>query len=171
MGYANRGQGLEDMIELSNEQYSMQGRAQVNKIPEPVSQISKIDRRGHFKAHYARKSIVDFLGTYKGHSIAFDAKETSVATRFDLSNVKDHQYTYLTTHVSCGGIGFLIVWFKEQDEKYYLPFELLDRYWQGQFRGGRKSIPYEKVAQEKYRIGSHGLILVDYLKVIESEVI
>lgn len=171
IGYANRGQALEDMVEKSNQKYKAQGRAQIDKIPEPVNQISKVDKRGQFKAHYAEKAIVDFVGTYKGHSIAFDAKETSVETRFDLGNVKTHQYNYLATHVAHGGVGFLLVWFKEQDEMYYLPFELLDEYWQEQFRGGRKSIPYEEIAKNKYLIERSGLVLVDYLSVLDREVI
>lgn len=169
--HANRGQKLEDMIEKTNKHYLSTGRAQVVKVPEPVSQISSIDQNGHFKAHYAKKSIVDYLGTYKGYSIAFDAKETSIETRFDLSNVKVHQYNYLASHVNCGGIGFLLVWFKVHDEKYYLPFELLDEYWQAKFRGGRKSIPYDEIAHSKFEIEKNGLVLVDYLSVLEREMI
>ncbi|MBM7623733.1 Holliday junction resolvase RecU [Sporohalobacter salinus] len=167
ISHANRGQALEDMIEATNEQYLHQGKALVQKIPEPVNQISKMDRKGYFKAHYAKKSIVDYLGTYRGYSLAFDAKETSIKTRLDLGNIKDHQYTYLASHTANGGISFLVVWFKEQDEMYYLPFQLLDQYWQGKFQGGRKSIPYQEIAKKKYQIQSQGLVLVDYLSVVE----
>lgn len=169
--HSNRGQKLEELIEKTNEHYLYQGRAQVVKVPEPVSQISGIDENGHFKAHYARKSIVDYLGAYKGYSIAFDAKGTGVKTRFDLGNVKAHQYNFLASHVACGGIGFLLVWFKAHDEKYYLPFQLLDEYWQAKFKGGRKSIPYEEIARPEYLIESNGLAPVDYLSVIDREVV
>ncbi|MCK8824715.1 Holliday junction resolvase RecU [Fuchsiella alkaliacetigena] len=172
MSYANRGQALEDMIELTNNQYLRQGRALVQKIETPVKQLSKISRNGTFKACYKKKSTVDYLGIYKGQGIAFDAKQTKVETRFDLKNVKKHQYLYLTSWVANGGIGFLIVHFAIQDEFYYLPFKLLDRYWQAKLKGGRKSIPYDEVAKKKYRIdqGQSGA-LIDYLSVIEDEVI
>jgi len=165
--YANRGQDLEDMIETTNQIYLRQGRALVQKIPTPVKVLNTNSKTGKITGFYEKKSTVDYIGAYQGVPIAFDAKETSVETRFDLSNVKDHQYTFLASHVANGGIGFLIVWFKEQDEFYYLPYELLDEYWQNKLNGGRKSIPYEEIASEEYRIHSQQ-VPVDYLSVVEK---
>jgi len=165
--YANRGQDLEDMIQTSNEIYLRQGKALVQKIPTPVKVLNTNSKTGKITGFYEKKSTVDYTGVYQGCSLAFDAKETSVETRFDLNNVGDHQYTYLASHTTNGGISFLIVWFKEQDEMYYLSFELLDQYWQNQFNGGRKSIPYEKIAKEEYQIQSNQ-VPVDYLSVVEE---
>ncbi|KXS45584.1 MAG: penicillin-binding protein-related factor A, putative recombinase [Candidatus Frackibacter sp. T328-2] len=165
--YANRGQDLEDMIEQTNQQYLRQGKTLVQKIPTPIKQISKI-KNGQFRAVYDKKSTVDYIGIHKGIGIAFDAKETKVETRFDLKNVKDHQYLHLASWTANGGIGFLIVWFSSLDEFYYLPFELLDKYWQGKLQGGRKSIPYEEIAKDEYEIKQGtGLVLIDYLEVVE----
>lgn len=169
ISYANRGQDLEDLIERTNQEYVRQGQALVQKIPTPVKVLDTNYNTGRITGFYKKKSTVDYRGTYKGYSLAFDAKETSVETRLDLGNIATHQYTHLATHVANGGIGFLVVWFKSQDEIYYLPFELLDEYWQGMSNGGRKSIPYDEIAKEKYKIEQgKNLVLVDYLKVVES---
>ncbi|MCK8817670.1 Holliday junction resolvase RecU [Natroniella sulfidigena] len=169
MNYGGRGKVLENMIETSNRQYSFQNRAVIQKIPTPVKVLNINSRTGKItNAFYEQKSTVDYIGTYKGRAIAFDAKETKIETRFDLSNVKKHQYQYLKSWVQNGGVAFLIIYFKTLDEAYYLPFSLLEEYWQGRLQGGRKSIPYQKIAKKKYKIGSQGLVILDYLEIIDQ---
>lgn len=169
MNYGNRGKQLEQMVETSNRQYSFQGRAIIQKIPTPVKVLDINSRTGKIRSgYYERKSTVDYIGVYKGIGIAFDAKETSVETRFDLSNIKEHQYNYLKKWVVSGGIAFLLLHFNTLDQSYYLPFELLKKYWEGMIKGGRKSIPYQKIAQKKYKIASNGLIILDYLDIIDD---
>ncbi|AGB41457.1 penicillin-binding protein-related factor A, putative recombinase [Halobacteroides halobius DSM 5150] len=169
INYANRGQNLENMIETSNQQYSFQQRALIQKIPTPVKVLNINSRTGKItNGFYKKKSTVDYIGVYNGVSIAFDAKETSIKTRFDLSNVKQHQHKYLKQWNDNGGIGFLIIYFNKLDELYYLPFQLLDDYWQGMLQGGRKSIPYQEIAQKEFLIGSKGLVLVDYLSIVDK---
>ncbi len=51
-----------------------------------------------------KKSTVDYIGLFKGVPIAFDAKETKIETRFDLSNIKEHQYHFLENWEKNGGI-------------------------------------------------------------------
>ena len=162
VNYANRGQDLEDMIETSNERYKFEGKALVQKIPEPIRQISDIQQGGRFTAIYEKKSTVDYIGTYKGYALAFDAKSTKVETRFDLSNVAKHQYEFMKNWHDNGGISFLVVLFKSHGEIYYLPFETL-RYWQEE--ADRKSIPYESF---QYEIEANGLVQVDYLSVVDD---
>jgi len=168
INYANRGQGLEDEIELTNQEYLRHGLALVQKVPTPIKQISPI-KRGKFTAVYEKKSTVDYIGIYNGISLAFDAKETQVETRFDLSNVKEHQYLHLTSWHCNKGLGFLVVRFATLGETYYLPYEVLDEYWQGMLTGGRKSIPYDVIAKPEYEIKQgKGMALVDYLSVIKE---
>ncbi|MBM7624765.1 Holliday junction resolvase RecU [Sporohalobacter salinus] len=167
--YANRGQDLEDMIETTNQIYIQQGRLLVQKIPTPVKVLNTNQKTGKVTGFYEKKSTVDYIGIFQGKGIAFDAKQTSVDTRFDLSNVKDHQYLFLSSWVASGGIGFLVVYFSSLDEFYYLPYDLLDEYWQNKLKGGRKSIPYEEIARKKYRIKSQQ-VPVDYLSVVERSV-
>jgi recombination protein U len=165
--YANRGQDLEDLIETTNQIYIRQGRLLVQKIPTPVKVLKANQKTGKITGFYERKSTVDYIGVFQGTGIAFDAKQTSIETRFDLNNVKEHQYLFLSSWVASGGIGFLVVHFSSLDEFYYLPYELLDKYWQGKLRGGRKSIPYEEIAQSEYMV-SKQQVPVDYLSVVEK---
>ncbi|SNY19336.1 recombination protein U [Orenia metallireducens] len=166
--YGNRGDWLEEAIEESNNQYILQGLALVQKIATPVKVLNINQTTGRItNGFYEKKSTVDYIGVWNGKPLAFDAKETKVETRFDLSNVKEHQYLFLSSWVANGGLGFLIIHFATKEETYYLPYEVLDQYWQDMLSGGRKSIPYKVVAQEEYRIGSYGLIIIDYLSVLD----
>ena len=140
MSYANRGKGLEQMIEYSNNVYRQKGVATVQKIPTPVK-VLNVNRNGKLTGFYEKKSTVDYIGVWQGTGICFDAKETKIETRFDLSNVKDHQYGYMKDWHESGGLSFLIVSFVTLDEIYYLPFEKL-RYWKEE--ADRKSIPYDE---------------------------
>ncbi|WP_027340598.1 Holliday junction resolvase RecU [Halonatronum saccharophilum] len=168
MYYGGRGYGLENMIEVSNKQYSFQGEALIQKIPTPVKVLDINQRTGKIKsAFYEKKSTVDYIGIFNGVSIAFDAKETKVETRFDLSNVKEHQYYFLDNWDRNGGISFLIIHFITLNETYYLPFSKLRSSWESSLKGGRKSIKYKNIAEERYRINGRGLILLDYLDIVK----
>ena len=169
MRYGNRGKSFEKMIQTSNQQYKFQDRALVQKIPTPVTVLDIDSQTGNIRSgFYEQKSTVDYMGTYQGYAIAFEAKETNVETRFDLSNIKEHQYNFLKSWRASGGIGFVILQFSALDEIYYLPFALLEEYWENMNNGGRKSIPYNEIAEEKYKITNDGLIVVDYLAVIDD---
>ena len=169
MRYGNRGKSFEKMIQTSNQQYKFQNRAVVQKIPTPVKVLDIDSHTGNIRSgFYEQKSTVDYIGTYKGYALAFEAKETNVETRFDLSNIKEHQYNFLKSWRASGGIGFVILQFSTLDEIYYLPFSLLEEYWEKMDEGGRKSIPYSEIAQEKYQITNDGMIVVDYLAVVEQ---
>jgi recombination protein U len=57
-----------------------------------------------------KQSTVDFAGLIKGGKfIAFDAKETKVKTRFDLSNIHQHQLEYLMMVRELGGLAFFLI--------------------------------------------------------------
>lgn len=170
--YGNRGQGLEKMIEASNNQYLFQELATIQKIPTPVKVLDIDSKTGKIRnGFYEQKSTVDYTGVFKGKAICFDAKETKIETRFDLKNLKDHQYNHLKNWHESGGISFLLVHFKSQDEFYYLPFNKLREY-EGYYNNkwnyqGRKSIPYKEF-EEKWIIESNGLVLIDYLSKLEE---
>ena len=157
---ANRGKQLEQMIEQANERYKHIDRALVQKIPTPVKVLN--NNGGKVTGFYEKKSTVDYIGTYKGVPITFDAKQTSIETRFDLSNLKKHQYNYMKNWQENGGITFLVVRFSSLDEIYYLPFKTL-QYWQEEAK--RKSIPYDSF---EHKIKTEGLVVVDYLSTLEK---
>ncbi|MBM7555817.1 Holliday junction resolvase RecU [Halanaerobacter jeridensis] len=169
MRYGNRGKSFEKMIQTSNQQYKFQNKAVVQKIPTPVKVLDINPQTGNIRSgFYEQKSTVDYMGTYQGIALAFEAKETNVETRFDLSNIKEHQYSFLKSWVASGGIGFILLQFSTLDEIYYLPFGLLEEYWEQMNNGGRKSIPYNEIAKEDYKITNDGMIVVDYLAVVDE---
>ena len=163
---ANKGMDLEAMIERAIEHYNQNKVALLQKIPTPIRPVKVDYKKGViYKAFFEKKSTVDYIGNYKGYMLAFDAKENSIETRFPLSNVEEHQYSYLRRNKENGGISFLIVSFTTQGEIYYLPFRVLDRYWKGREKGGRKSIPYDEFEHE---IEPRGLIRVDFIEVVKG---
>ncbi len=169
MFFANRGRSLEKMIEVSNQQYILKNKAMVQKIPTPVKVLNINSQNGRIKnGFYEKKSTVDYVGVYDGLAITYDAKETQVDTRFDLKNIKEHQYNYLSNWQENGGFSFLIIYFTNLSEAYLLPFKLLQEYWKKSKKGGRKSIPYNQLAKDKYKIYSDGYIILDYISTIDQ---
>lgn len=67
----------------------------------------------------ATKSTTDYYGIYNGTFIAFEAKSTNLQS-LPLSNIKDHQLTYINRINAHGGLGFFIICFATQDEYYLL---------------------------------------------------
>lgn len=160
--YANRGRVLEDIIEHSNIIYKHKGYALIDKIPTPWTVIrgkgGKIN-----KAFPHAKSTVDFIGLSNGTSIAFDAKSTNEKNLFPLSNIHEHQIEYLRNHDEQAGVSFLLVHFSKYQETYYLKLDDLNDWWDGQFKGGRKSIPYSWFKGKCDRIVSGNGVPLDYL--------
>ena len=166
--YANRGQNFEAMIEQANEAYLNQGVALIYKIPTPVKVLN--NNGGTVTGFYEKKGAPDYMGVYDQGAICFDAKSTKVETRFDLKNLKKHQYTFMKNFSIAGGLAFVLVQFKTLDETYYLPLEKIREY-EGYYLNeysyeGRKSIPYDEIAIEEHKIEQQGLIALDYLSVI-----
>ena len=102
--HANRGKAFEESIIMVNEIYKARGKAIITKVPTewiPIRQGGKI-----VSAKVENKSIVDFLGSYKGQSIAFDAKECLSSDRIRWAELKEHQQEFLDRHYKTGGISF-----------------------------------------------------------------
>lgn len=83
MGLGNRGMHFEKLINLANEMYQIGRVALINKRPTPVKVI-KSKGSQVINGFYESKSTVDYDCVYKGRAIAFEAKSTENATRFDL---------------------------------------------------------------------------------------
>lgn len=159
--FANRGMGLETLIEYANAQYSAKGIATIQKVATPWKVLWKGNQV--VSAFPEKKSTVDFIGVSKGKSIAFDAKETELKTRFPLSNIEQHQIDFLRDWEKNGGIAFLIINFKAHNEIYFLPFAYIDGL---NATGAKGSIPYAsfKEMRNVYQIGQGNGIVLDYLK-------
>lgn len=168
MSYARRGMTLENMIEYTNQIYKHKKLALVDKSPTPWN-VSFNKRTGKvYNAFPEKKGIVDFIGISKGKGIAFDAKSTKVKTNFPLQNVKKHQVDYLLNYHEQGGYAFLIVYFEVHNEAYFLPIDKLIDWWEGQFKGGRKSIPYKWFKENLELIESKNGVPLDYLTILKK---
>ena len=111
-----------------------------------------------------KQSTVDFAGLIKGGKfIAFDAKETKVKTRFDLSNIHQHQLEYLMMVRELGGLAFFLIWFKSlyNEDAFIVPISVVEHFW---FVSERKSIPFEDLKKHSK------LVKVDsYLDFLDDE--
>ncbi|WP_313893880.1 Holliday junction resolvase RecU [Psychrobacillus sp.] len=161
--HANRGAGLERLVDMTNMQYRNKGVADIRKVPTPVQISNNI--KGKVTGYTTKGEWVDYVGIYAGHSIIFDAKETNLTTNFPLKNIHDHQFNLLESWHEKGARAFLLVSFtKKQYETYLLPFRLLKEAWTGYKVDGRKSIPYEQFRLNCEQVKSENGYVLHYLK-------
>lgn len=66
-----------------------------------------------------------------------------------------------------GGVSFLLVHCSDEEEYFFLPFEILERYWNEAQAGGRKSIPYSAF-DKKYLVHNKNGCPVHYLEAINT---
>lgn len=107
------GARLEESVKLVCELYRKKGVAVIDKTPEPIRQLGKMDSKGHFKACYEKKAQPDFKGVHEGMSICFDTKATE-SERFQLSNVTPWQVEYLSDFRKSGGDAFILLKIKSE---------------------------------------------------------
>lgn len=164
--YANRGLGLENDINLTNEYYRINDIAYVYKKPTPIKLVNVDYKLGKIKeAYFDTPSTTDYNGIYKGKYIDFEAKETKLKTSFSLSNIHEHQIKHLINVKRHGAISFIIVRFVALNETYFLSTEKLEYFIKNY---PRKSIPlnffkeYGKIIKVKYSPR------IDYLEVINK---
>lgn len=158
--YANKGKGLEDLIEYANKQYESKGIALVQKISTPWTVIRK--GKVIVSAFPSGQSTLDFRGTVKGGiSISFDCKETIQEKGLPLENIQDHQIDYMRTAIQMGESTFLIVNIKN---KYYKVLGgLVLHYWDtwklNKYKRGFNFIPIKSMEEITKGRG----IALDYL--------
>ena len=124
----NNAQGhfFEDAIKDGCALYSRQGRAEIDKTPEPFRVIEKL-RDGIFKGRFTASAQPDFQGTMNGgRSIVFEAKYTST-DRLKRDVLTGEQQDALERHAArgavaavCAGIGnnfFFVPWAVWRDMK------------------------------------------------------
>lgn len=163
-----RGSTLEDMINRTNEKYLENGLALIQKIPTPITPI-KIDKehRHITLAYFEQKSTVDYIGVVQGIPVCFDAKECAVDT-FSLQNIHEHQVEFMRQFEKQNGIAFFLIYYTFKDLFYYIPFEMLDFFWQRAKDGGRKSFRFEELNPDYILPKKHG-ILVPYLDALQKD--
>lgn len=161
--YGKRGMTFENMVEMTNTSYRNRGLALVDKVPTPWN--VSYDRRTNrvIRAFPEKKGTVDFLGVSHGRPIAFEAKNTRIKTRFDLSNIHGHQVEYLVKHKKHGGIAFVLVNFEKHDKCFLVDIDNFHGWWIDSLRDGRKSIPYEWFKNHCETVKSENGVVLDYL--------
>lgn len=163
-----RGSTLEDMINRTNEKYREAGLALIQKIPTPITPIKMDKESRHITlAYFEQKSTVDYIGAVQGIPVCFDAKECATDT-FALQNIHAHQVEFMREFEAQGGIAFFLIYYTHKDVMYYLPFEMLDYFWQRADGGGRKSFRYEEL-NPAYVIPRKQGILVPYLDALQKD--
>ena len=166
--FDNRGMGLEEDINITNQYYIDNNIAFIYKKPTPI-QVTKVDynkssmiiKEGFFK----EPSTTDYNGLYDGLYIDFEAKETTSKTSFPLANIHKHQINHIRNVINNGGIGFLIVRFTNLDKSFVLMgkdfIEYIDN-------NERKSIPLDYFEDKGYLIELSYMPRLDYLKTIDN---
>ena len=164
-----RGSVLEEMINYTNQKYKEKKLALIQKIPTPITPIEIDKESRHITlAYFDMKSTVDYIGTVQGIPVCFDAKECAART-FPLQNIHPHQIAFMKEFEQQGGIAFIILSYTSENEIYYVPFDLVYRFWQRMEDGGRKSFTYEELVPDAWKIRSHRDILVHYLEQIQMD--
>ncbi len=164
----NRGVGLENDINKTNEYYITFDLAVVHKRPTPIQVVDvhypKRSMAEITRAYYTKPSTTDYNGVYRNKALDFEAKETNSDTRFPFTLIHDHQITHLQRVIKHGGIAFIIIRFSVYDETYFVEAQkVIDLYY-----GERRSIPYKWFQEEGHLIPFSITPPVDYLKVIDQ---
>ena len=163
-----RGSALEELINMTNEQYQEQGLALIQKVPTPITPIEiDKDSRHITLAYFDHKSTVDYIGAVQGIPVCFDAKECSYDT-FSLQNIHPHQIRFMELFEKQGGIAFLIISYNHRNEIYYMPYRDIRKFWDRAQEGGRKSFRFEEI-DITYELKPRGGFLVPYLDTLQKD--
>ena len=166
--FDNRGMGLENDINMTNQYYIDKKIAYIYKKPTPI-QVTKVDYKNNSmiikEAYFKEPSTTDYNGLYNGLYIDFEAKETTSKTSFPLSNIHAHQIQHIKNVIENGGIGFLIVRFSTLNKDYLLFGDDFIKYISN---NERKSIPIDYFNDKGYLIELSYVPRLDYLKIIDN---
>lgn len=143
--YANRGTSWENLLNAAGNDYKARGLAVVTKNQVKTKAIKA--RNGDVRVIRPERSIADFTGFRSGgRGIAFEAKSTREKTRFDLSNVEQHQVDYLQLCWRMKVISFFAIELVAVGA-WLVPYPEFERYWVRWQAGGRASISLEELRQ------------------------
>lgn len=163
-----RGSTLEEFINHTNERYKEMGLALVQKIPTPITPVRIDQESRHITlAYFDKVSTVDYIGAVQGIPVCFDAKECSVDT-FPLQNVHEHQIDFMGRFEGQGGISFLLIYYTERDELYYMRYQQIREFWDRAEGGGRKSFRFEELDPGWFMQLQNGYF-VPYLDFIQKD--
>jgi recombination protein U len=165
-----RGSTLEDMVNRTNERYLEKKLALIQKIPTPITPVRIDKEHRHITlAYFEQRSTVDYIGAVQGIPVCFDAKECNVDT-FPLQNIHEHQVVFMENFEIQGGISFLLIYFTNRNEIYYMRFEEIKKFWNRAMEGGRKSFRLEEL-DPRFFVPLKGGAYIPYLDMINQDLI
>lgn len=173
MGYWNsrglRGSGFEQCINYTNEIYRQKGLGLIQKIPTPITPIEIQKETGRISlAYFDSKSTVDYIGIIQGIAICFDAKETKEKS-LPIHNIHDHQIEFMRDFKNQGGLAFILVHFKFFDRYFYMPIEVLIKFWNRAKNGGRKSIRFDEFDTNYEIYPDKNNTIIHYIEAVAKE--
>jgi recombination protein U len=117
---SNLGQELETLLDTACQQYYVRGIANIHKIPTPLKIIGTT-KRGLLTVP-KEKSIVDYLGEFRGIPFAMEAKKTNNKTFFRIDPWKreSHQREFFE---KWNGMRFYLISFWSIQEHYLVPYQ------------------------------------------------
>lgn len=165
-----RGSTLEELVNQTNQQYLECGLALIQKIPTPIKPITIDKESRHITlAYFDQKSTVDYIGVVQGVPVCFDAKECHTNT-FPLQNVHPHQITFMQNFEKQGGVAFLLIQYTHINKCFYLPYRMMQKFWERKENGGRKSFLLEEI-DHGYQIRSYAGVYLHYLEALQKDLL
>ena len=163
-----RGARFEELINITNEKYRELGLALVQKIPTPITPVEIDDNRHITLAYFEKRSTVDYIGIVQSYPICFDAKECA-SSNFAMSNVHEHQFSFMKDFEGQGGISFLLIYFTQTDEIYYMRFSELSRFMERAEEGTSKHVNISELDPAYFLVPEQSL-KVHYLEGVKSDI-
>jgi recombination protein U len=164
-----RGSLLEELINRTNEKYREQHLALIQKIPTPIKPVRMdAETRQITLAYFEQRSTVDYIGAVQGIPVCFDAKECQTDT-FPIQNIHEHQVVFMHDFEKQGGIAFLIIYFKDADRYFYLPYEQMANFWNRSKTGHAKNFKLSEL-DTSYEITCNGY-WIHYLEALQKDLL
>ncbi len=158
------------MINYTIEDYRVRKLALIQKVPTPITPVNIEPESRHITlAYFDKQSTVDYIGAVQGIPVCFDAKECKTDT-FPLANVHEHQLKFMEDMEKQDGISFLLIYYTERNEVYYLPFRDLYRFWKRMEAGGRKSFTFDEI-DRTYRVSLRQDLYVHFLDALQLDLL
>lgn len=150
-----KGKHFEELLDRSFEYYRERGFADVEKTPEPMKVIRRLEH-GRFIACFEKKAQPDYKGIIKGgRELLFEAKYTD-SDRIEQERVGELQGKYMNRHQSLGARCYVLAGFGT-GAAYKIPWDV----WQNmKAHFGHKYVAERDIQRYKMRVGWNGIFLI-----------
>ncbi|MGI6002052.1 MAG: Holliday junction resolvase RecU [Lachnospiraceae bacterium] len=153
-----RGSLLEEMVNRTVHRYRDQKLALIQKIPTPITPVRMDPETRHITlAYFEQRSTVDYIGVVQGIPVCFDAKECQTE-KFPIQNIHEHQVVFMRDFEQQDGIAFLLLYFKNANRFFYLPYAQMVTFWNRSKTGHHKYFRMDEL-DPAYEIRCSGYML------------